>query len=73
MARARGHTWYLTIADGDRPPAGLTVVSTLIAEAGTQYRVLGTPPDGAHAKPAEPSLEDGYLWLMQSERAILPG
>ncbi|MCC6192585.1 MAG: ABC transporter ATP-binding protein [Anaerolineales bacterium] len=66
IARARGHTWFLTTADGARPAAGLTVVSTLIAQAGTQYRVLGTPPNGAPVEPVEPSLEDGYLWLMQT-------
>jgi ABC-2 type transport system ATP-binding protein len=67
MARARGHTWCLT-TNGERPDSGLTVVSTLALSGGTQYRVLGTPPDGARADPAEPSLEDGYLWLMQTSR-----
>ncbi len=68
MAQARGHTWRLTTPNGGRPDAGLTVVSTLMLTDGVQYRVLGTPPEGARAEPVEPSLEDGYLWLMQTGR-----
>ncbi|MCC6192582.1 MAG: hypothetical protein IT318_26450 [Anaerolineales bacterium] len=52
--------------------AGRIVVSTRILQAETQYRVLGTPPDGARVEPAEPSLEDGYLWLMQGEHRSVP-
>jgi hypothetical protein len=33
---------------------------------GVQYRVVGDPDPHYHAAPTEPSLEDGYMWLMQS-------
>ncbi len=58
VERARGHVWLVS---GDRPPEGMTVVSTW-AEGG--YRVVGesAPPGGS---PAQPTLEDGYLWLMR--------
>jgi len=37
---------------------------------GTQYRVLGTPAAylADRAQAVEPSLEDGYIWLMQQSR-----
>ena len=58
--RARGHVWTFS---GRRPGDDLTVVSTLHLQHGVQYRVLGQP--GGDALPAEPTLEDGYMWLMQ--------
>ncbi len=63
--RARGHVWTLT---GQRPADDLTVVSTLHLQHGVQYRVLGNP--GGGALPAEPTLEDGYMWLMQTGETI---
>jgi len=69
IAKTRGQLWSIVTA-GERPDGGLSVVSTLQLQDGVQYRVLGTP--GAHlsgdAKPVEPSLEDGYIWLMQQSR-----
>ena len=64
IAGARGKVWTITTA-GERPDAGLSVVSTLQLEDGVQYRVLGTPGEGNEVIPAEPSLEDGYIWLMR--------
>lgn len=58
--RARGHVWTIT---GRRPDDRLTLVSTLHLQNGVQYRVLGSPE--GDALPAEPTLEDGYMWLMQ--------
>jgi ABC-2 type transport system ATP-binding protein len=64
---ARGHVWTLTQADGRKPDNGLTVVSMLHLAEGTQYRLVGEDV-GRHpeAQPAQPSLEDGYIWLMKS-------
>jgi ABC-type multidrug transport system ATPase subunit len=64
IAGARGKVWTITTA-GERPDAGLSVVSTLQLEDGVQYRVLGTPEEGNEVIPTEPSLEDGYIWLMR--------
>ena len=63
IARARGHVWTINTG-GARPNAGLTVVSTLQLQDSVQYRVLGDP-QGYSAAPVEPSLEDGYMWLMK--------
>ncbi len=35
---------------------------------GVQYRVLGTPSPQHNAAPIEPSLEDGYIWLMSQAK-----
>ena len=64
IGRARGHVWTIN-SGGERPNAGLMVVSTLQLQDTVQYRVLGDAP-GHTATPAEPSLEDGYMWLMRS-------
>ena len=64
IAQARGHVWTIN-SSGERPNAGLTIVSTLQLQDTVQYRVLGEP-HGHAATPGEPSLEDGYLWLMNN-------
>ena len=64
IARARGHVWTINSA-GERPNNGLTIVSTLQLQEAVQFRVLGEPA-GHTATPAEPSLEDGYMWLMKN-------
>lgn len=67
IERARGHVWAITT--DQRPDDRLTVVSTLQMQRGTQYRVLGDPNGYADTLPVEPSLEDGYMWLMQGQAA----
>ncbi|MCB9455082.1 MAG: ABC transporter ATP-binding protein [Anaerolineaceae bacterium] len=64
ITEARGHVWSIT-TQGERPNGGLAVVSTLQMHDGVQYRVLGTPEPGYNAVSIEPSLEDGYIWLMR--------
>ncbi len=66
IAQARGQVWTVVTA-GERPNSGLSVVSTLQLRDGVQYRVLGTPAAACHAQPVEPSLEDGYIWLMRQQ------
>jgi ABC-2 type transport system ATP-binding protein len=65
ITRARGHVWTIT-TPGERPNNGLSVVSTLQMHDGVQYRVLGDPDPHYKATSIEPSLEDGYIWLMKS-------
>jgi ABC-2 type transport system ATP-binding protein len=70
IARARGHVWAIN-TNGERPNGGLTIVSTLQLQDAMQYRVLGdTQEQGYTAAPVEPSLEDGYMWLMKN---LAPG
>jgi ABC-2 type transport system ATP-binding protein len=68
IAQARGQAWLITVANGERPDNGLLIVSTLQLQDGMQYRVLGQPDGRYNPVPTEPSLEDGYLWLMHGAR-----
>jgi ABC-2 type transport system ATP-binding protein len=63
--QARGHVWTIT-TPGERPNGGLSIVSTLQMQNGVQYRVLGDPAPQYNATSIEPSLEDGYIWLMKN-------
>jgi ABC-2 type transport system ATP-binding protein len=63
VAQARGKVWIVATA-GERPDSGLSVVSSLQLQDATQYRVLGVPAAHYNATSTEPSLEDGYMWLM---------
>lgn len=67
IAQARGHVWNLATS-GERPDASLTVVSTMQLENRVEYRVVGNPLGTSKAISVEPSLEDGYIWLMQQSR-----
>ena len=68
IAAARGHVWQVT-APGPLPEGDFTIVSTLPSAEGTLYRVVGAAELPFAAAPVEPTLEDGYMWLMQSGRA----
>jgi len=63
VAQARGKVWTVATSGG-RPDDRLRVVSSLQLQDAVQYRVLGVPDAHYNAQPAEPSLEDGYMWLM---------
>ena len=71
IGQARGHVWAVTTTTGQPPAGGASVVSSVQLESGTRYRVLGEAPL-AGAEPLEPTLEDGYMWLMQRVNAA-PG
>lgn len=67
---ARGHVWMIQ-TDGARPNDNLTIAATFQVAHGTVYRVIGQPAPHYRAEPTEPSLEDGYLWLMREEGRVL--
>jgi ABC-2 type transport system ATP-binding protein len=67
--RVRGQAWTVLCRNGERPKAGLDIVSTRQVQGGARYRVLGEPGPGYEAAAVEPSLEDGYIWLMGQARA----
>ncbi len=68
IERARGQVWTIVTA-GERPESALLVVSGLRTQDGVQFRVLGQPDARYEAQLVEPSLEDGYMWLMGETRA----
>ncbi len=65
LAATRGKVWLLT-THGPRPEGNWTIVSMLNMGASVQYRVVGELSSRAGAIPAEPGLEDGYVWLMHA-------
>jgi ABC-2 type transport system ATP-binding protein len=65
--QARGKVWTIT-SDAEKPPSDVLVVSTMHLRNGTQYRMIGAAPAMVAAVPVEPSLEDGYLWLMRQKQ-----
>ena len=68
LQETRGKVWIIT-TQGSKPEGNFTVVSTLNMGATIQYRVVGELTTQAEAIPAEPSLEDGYVWLMREQRS----
>jgi len=68
IQQARGKVWTI-LTRGDAPDPSLAVNSTVQLAEGVQYRVLGTPAAHYNATPAEPNLEDGYIWTMRQSAA----
>jgi ABC-type multidrug transport system ATPase subunit len=64
ITAAQGKVWTV-VTSGERPNDSVTVVSTLQLQDSVQYRVLGQPDHAYRATLVEPSLEDGYIWLMK--------
>ena len=65
---SQGKVWLIT-TQGSKPTGNVTVVSTLNMGSTIQYRVVGDDcSSGDGAVPVEPSLEDGYVWLMREQR-----
>ena len=65
---ARGSVWLVSTSGG-RPEGNFIIVSTLNLGATVQYRVVGEPGVHLQSVPTEPTLEDGYVWLMRDGRA----
>jgi ABC-type multidrug transport system ATPase subunit len=68
---AEGRVWTVISQNGHKPDHALTVVSMLHMTEGVQYRLVGAlagaeASDYPQAQPAQPGLEDGYVWLMKS-------
>ncbi len=67
---AAGRCWEVRLAGAEPAwPAGALVVDRAPAGPGeTLFRVLADERPHPAARPAEPTLEDGYLWLMHHGR-----
>ena len=70
ICEARGKVWIISTR-GIKPEGDFTIVSILNLGASVQYRVVGDLSSRAGAVPTEPTLEDGYIWLMREKRAPL--
>lgn len=65
--RLEGKVWSITKGNPNLQE-GLLIASQRQVLGGIQYRVIGEIANRDHAIPAEPSLEDAYLWLMRGSR-----
>ena len=72
VGEARGKVWVVSTR-GAKPQGNLTIVSTLHMGTSVQYRLVGDLDTGGEydAAPAEPSLEDSYVWLMREQRTAI--
>ncbi len=68
IGEARGHVWLMT-TQSSRPEGIGSIVSILPMGAATQYRVVEEERPAPGAQLVEPTLEDGYVWLMRDRRA----
>ncbi|MER5422490.1 ABC transporter ATP-binding protein [Streptosporangium roseum] len=66
VSRADRRVW--TLATSGPAPSEGRIVAALPEGAGTRYRVIAPTAPGPSAQPAEPTLEDGYLALMEPGR-----
>ena len=64
---AEGHVWSVVTPRVEEPSSGTTIVSMLHLADAVQLRVVGPRPS-PEAVPTAPSLEDGYVRLMQGAR-----
>lgn len=72
LKATEGHVWTLTMSGMEKPNHDLTVVSMLHLAEGTQYRLVGSDVNGyTVAQPAQPGLEDGYVWLMKQSNLVM--
>ncbi len=70
LSKAQGKVWIVT-TQGIKPEGNITVMSTLHLSGSVQYRVVGELTDRIGAIPAEPNLEDSYVWQMHEQRMPL--
>ncbi len=63
VRETQGKVWTITTA-GVKPEGNFTIVSTLNTGSSMHYRVVGDLSARAGAIPAEPGLEDAYVWFM---------
>ncbi|GCE26261.1 multidrug ABC transporter ATP-binding protein [Dictyobacter alpinus] len=64
LQQTQGSVWNIA-TNGSRPEGDFSIVSTIHMQNSSQYRIVGTPAANHRATPAEPGLEDGYVWFMQ--------
>lgn len=67
VLQAQGKVWMVE-TQGERPSGDIVIVSSVQLQHSMQYRVLGTPAAQLKAQLVEPSLEDGYMWLMNQKQ-----
>ena len=73
LQQATGRVWEFTTTDHlIQEREDVKVVSITHIEQGTHYRVLAAEKPMADALPVTPTVEDAYLWLIQSSTSQSP-
>lgn len=75
VAEAQGSVWEVELPATTRLPAGAAVTSTVHVGATVRYRFVAGPGQAetgisslANVRPAMPTLEEAYVWLMQTRQ-----
>lgn len=68
ISRAKGKVWRLNAAHSelDRLKENFTVISTVPSKGGYELRIVAEDIKGTSAAPADPNLEDAYVYYMQT-------
>ena len=67
ISEARSHVWMIT-TQGSKPEGDGSIVSILPMGATIQYRMVGDERQSLpQSQFVEPTLEDGYVWLMHDQ------
>ena len=71
VAQARGHAWDWTVPESALADvrAKHAISSSLRRPDGIRLRLVAAAAPSADAVPAEPDLEDAYLWMLESQEA----
>ena len=72
LQQTDGKVWTIATR-GSIPQGNFTVVSSLNMGSRIHYRIVGEIPPDVSATLAEPTLEDGYVWLMSTQSSPTKG
>jgi ABC-2 type transport system ATP-binding protein len=67
IRNVQGKVWFVT-TNGEQPAGNVVIISSMQIQGGTQYRILADQKGEYPGTLAEPTLEDGYIWLMNQAR-----
>jgi len=67
IRNVQGKVWFVN-TKGEQPAGNVVIISSMQIQGGTQYRILADQKGEYPGTLAEPTLEDGYIWLMNQTR-----
>ena len=65
--QARGVVWQVRREVGEAPPEDVQIIGMMHSGEHIDYRVIGQPSLKDAAQAVDPTLEDGYMWLMHRQ------
>ena len=70
--QARGVVWQVRREVGEAPPENIQIIGMMHSGDHIDYRVIGQPGVSDAAQEVDPTLEDGYMWLMHRQNEPQP-